>query len=73
MTQEQIIYDHLKKYGSITSMESFALYGITRLSARIHDLRHQRNAPIRMTNVTQKNRSGKSVTYAKYSLEEEDA
>lgn len=34
------IFNHMKKYGSITTMEAFNLYHITRLSGRIYDLRH---------------------------------
>lgn len=35
----QAILKHLKDVGSITSMEAFQLFGVTRLSARIFDLR----------------------------------
>lgn len=33
------ILDHFEKYGILTSMEAIQLYGITRLAARIKDLR----------------------------------
>ena len=39
MTQNEIILNHIKERGSITSMEAFAEYNITRLSGRIHELR----------------------------------
>lgn len=41
MTQNEKILLHLRERGSITSMEAFAEYGITRLAGRIHELREQ--------------------------------
>ena len=40
-SQMNAILHHLKRHGSITSMQAFKLYGCTRLSARIYDLRKQ--------------------------------
>ena len=39
MTQVEQVAAHIEKYGYITSWESFALYGITRLASCIHVLR----------------------------------
>ena len=39
LSQEDVIARHLEKHGSITSMEAFEQYKITRLSGRIFDLR----------------------------------
>ena len=39
MTQSEQILNYMKEHGSITSMEAFSRLGITRLSARIYDLR----------------------------------
>ena len=39
MTQCELIMDYIKSNGSITSMEAFSKLGVTRLSARIFDLR----------------------------------
>lgn len=39
LSQEDVIARHLEKHGSITSMEAFETYRITRLSGRIFDLR----------------------------------
>ena len=39
MTQVEQVAAHLEKYGSITSIEAFGLYRITRLASCIHDLR----------------------------------
>lgn len=41
MTQTQIILEHLKHHGNITTMTAIMQYGITRLSARIFDLEKQ--------------------------------
>lgn len=61
-SQAQIIKEHLEKYGSITSMEAFEKYRITRLSGRIFDLRDMGFAIL--TDMTTKN--GKTfATYRK--------
>lgn len=38
-TQKEVILEHLRKYGSITSMEAIEKYHITRLAAVIFELR----------------------------------
>ena len=49
--QTDIILNHLRKQKSITSIEAFELYRITRLSAAIFTLRQQYNiVGIRETN-----------------------
>ena len=62
--------DHMKKYGSITSMEAFREYGITRLSARIKELREMGyNIVTLMVDGT--NRYSETVRYGKYVLKGE--
>lgn len=39
MSQNDIILNHLQKKGSITTFEAYNRYHITRLPARIHELR----------------------------------
>lgn len=39
MTQEQQVLLHMKKSGTITSIEAFSLYGITRLADRVFKLK----------------------------------
>lgn len=64
-TQEEMILDYLKEHGSITSMQAFQRLGITRLSARVYDLRdHGHNV---VTETVTKN--GKR--YAAYKLYDE--
>ena len=61
-TQENIILDHLKKHKFITSWEAIQEYRITRLSARIYELR-EKGYQIITKNITE---NGK--TFAEYSL-----
>ena len=61
------ILEHLKKSGSITSMEAFQLFGITRLSARIKELR-DKGYDIRTLMIDSVNRYGEDVRYGKYVL-----
>ena len=66
-TQQDLVLHHLYEYNSITSMEAFELYGITRLSAIILRLRSSGNN-IETINKTGKNRYGKTTHFAKYVL-----
>lgn len=70
-TQADRVLDYIKKFGSITTLEAFRDLGVTRLSARIYELRN-RNIEIVSTSLTSKNRYGEKCTYAKYSLKEEE-
>lgn len=65
MTQNETILNHIKKHGSITSMEAFAEYNITRLSGRIHELRAQGHKI-----VTDHDKAKNGAVYAVYRLEE---
>lgn len=61
------ILDHLKKHRTLTSMEAFELYGITRLSARIKELREMGYDIVTLM-VDDTNRYGEIVRYGKYVL-----
>ena len=63
ISQEQIVLRHLKKYGSITSMEAFSRYTITRLAAVVFVLRKEHEIETVM-----RYRNGKQ--YAEYYLKE---
>lgn len=69
MTQKQRILEHLKKYGSITTWDSFELYGDTRLSDKIYRLKKD-NYEFDEEWISKKNRYGKPVTFKKYILKE---
>lgn len=70
-TQADRVLDYIKKFGSITTLEAFRDLGVTRLSARIFELR-DKSLNIDSTNVTSKNRYGENCTYAKYFIRKED-
>lgn len=70
MTQNEMVLKHLKEIGTLTSMEAFERYGITRLSARISNLREM-GIPISTKTITSKNRFGQTTNYAEYRLEKE--
>lgn len=61
------IREHLTKHGSITSWEAIELYGCTRLSAKIFDLRNK-GWIIDTQMIEVKNRFGDETEIAKYIL-----
>ena len=67
MTQKEMILNFMKEEGSITQWEAMKELGCMRLGARIWDLRHD-GVEIHKDMVKNKNRYGKSVAYARYSL-----
>lgn len=68
MTHCERILRHLRDFGSITTLEAFRDYGITRLSGRIYDLRHA-GYHITSTVTAGKNRYGDPVHFTTYRLE----
>ena len=71
MKQNELIKKHLKEKGTITSMEAFELYGCTRLSARIFNLR-QEGMNIVNDLTKGKNRYGDTVYFSTYRLVQND-
>lgn len=65
--QKVRVLQHLKSHGSLTSMEAFEKYGITRLAAVIFDLR-ELGHDIRTFDMEGQNRYGEATRYAKYVL-----
>ena len=66
-TQNEVVLGILKSRGFITSMDDYEL-GITRLSARIYDLRNE-GYPITDERVTQASEKWGKVSFCRYSLE----
>jgi len=67
-SQKEQVLKHLQNHkNGITSKTAFERYGITRLSGRIFELRKM-GYTIQTDNVTEKNRLGHAVTYARYRL-----
>ena len=69
MTQCEMILKHMQECGTITSWEAMQEYGIMRLASRITDLK-EAGIPIKREMVSQKNRHGDTVTFARYSIAE---
>lgn len=67
-TQFELILNHMYEFGSITMLEAIQDYGIGRLQARICDLRKM-GFPIITTYETSKNRFGKPIRFARYSID----
>lgn len=71
-TQREEVRNHLLEFGNITSWEAFMDYGITRLSAIVHKLRHDEGMGIGSETITKKNRYGNLVNFSKYIHEKQD-
>lgn len=69
-TQNEMILDHLKRYGSINPLQALSEYGIMRLASRISDLKKD-GVPILDRRVSGKNRFGETVSYSEYRLGDE--
>jgi len=67
MTQTEMIMAYMREFGSITQWEATKEIGCLRLGARIWDLKHA-GVDIEKTMVADRNRYGKPVRYARYSL-----
>lgn len=59
-TQEERIISYIDKHGSITTLDAFRDLGITRLPARIHDLRRD-GIDIDGEMIEEENRFGEKV------------
>lgn len=68
ITHADRVLDHIKTFGKITSLEAFAQYGITRLSAAIWVLRHEKGLEIEDAYVERGNRYGDVVRFKAYYL-----
>ena len=67
MTQRDAILNYINEFGSITPMEAFADLGITKLATRISEMRKD-GMSFKIETVRVKNRYGKDVHFARYSL-----
>lgn len=66
-SQAQRVLDYLKTYHTITQMDALREFGCARLASRICDLRAAGH-DIQREMVTDKNRFGETVRYARYYL-----
>lgn len=70
-TQCDRILQHLRDFGSISSLEAMSDYGIMRLASRINDLKKQGYNIVSETK-TSKNRYNETTHYSVYSLVEKE-
>lgn len=68
ITQTEMVLDYLEKHGSITTWEAYSKLYITRLSAKIYDLKKYYNCKFDEEWETKINRYGRKVTFKKYIL-----
>jgi hypothetical protein len=69
-TQSSLTLEYMQNNGGITSMEAFQMFGVTRLSSIIFNLRNA-GYHIETVRITSKNRYGNSCNYARYILKED--
>ena len=67
MTQTEMVKNYMETHGSITPNDAIYQLGITRLAARISDLRRQ-GTKITATTEHGQNRFGEDRTYKRYRL-----
>lgn len=67
ITHEDRVLKHLEIFGSITSMDAIRLFGLTRLSAIVYNLR-KKGYIIESKDEKSKNRWGDTVYFARYIL-----
>lgn len=65
MTQKEMVIDFIMENGSITTWQAFEEFGITRLAARIADIRKDGHE-VHSETVQTKNRYGKPSHYTRY-------
>ena len=66
-SQEQKVLSHLKRYAGLTTLTAFERYGISRLSARIFELREEGYDIVSVPRVV-KNRYGDDCHIVEYRL-----
>ena len=72
MNQREQILDYLKRFNTITPMQAYEDLGITKLATRISEMRRQDGIEFNIEMIKSKNRFGKTIRYAKYSLKGEE-
>ena len=72
MTQSEMIIKYLNEHGSVTTYESYSKLFITRLSARIFDIKHKYGIEFDEEWVTKKNIYGKICSFKKYILKRKE-
>lgn len=68
ITQKDRVFNYMKEFGSISSLEAFKDLGITRLAAVIFELKKSHNIISELENW--ENRYGEKVYFSRYRLGE---
>lgn len=68
ITQKDRVFNYMKEFGSISSLEAFKDLGITRLAAVIFELKKSHNIISELENC--ENRYGEKVYFSRYRLGE---
>ena len=71
MTQNERVHEYQKKHGSITTKDAYEQLGVTRLSARIFELKEQ-GVKIEKKSEKSRNRFGETVFYDRFYLKGEE-
>lgn len=69
LSQSKLVLEYIREHGSITTLDAFIDLGITRLSARIFELRKKGYVIVDRSEKV-KNRRGKECTVSRYFLQE---
>ncbi len=69
ITQHQQVLSYIEDHGSITPQDAFRAYGITRLSARVFELR-KKGFPIETAREHGRTSTGHRTVYARYFMEQ---
>ena len=72
MTQIEAVIKYLEENGSITTFESYSKLFITRLSAKIWELKHKLGYDFDEQWITKKNVYGNTCSFKKYILKKEE-
>ena len=70
MTQRDMVLKYIVDFGYITSWDAYKDLGVTQLATRIYELK-ERGYQFEKSFVTGKNRYGKNISWAKYTLKEQ--
>ena len=65
MKQKEMVLDYIKQFGSISTYEAFTDLGITRLAARIWDIKED-GQDFSVDWVTKTNRFGDEIKFKRY-------
>ena len=72
LTQDEMVLRYLNEFGSITTWECYSKLFITRLSAKIFNLKNKYGIDFDEEWIHKTNRYGKRVKFKKYILRKED-